>query len=86
MRTLFREGERVIVDFDVGDPQLGEIVAASDDGKSVTVRLDAGIMGYGDLPLVWRSGTTVRLTGCARAFLRRASKVGLATSLGPQSQ
>jgi hypothetical protein len=80
VRTLFREGERVIVDFDVGDPQLGEIVAASDDGKSVTVRLDAGIMGYDG------SGTTVRLTGRARAFLRRASKVDLATSPSSQSR
>jgi hypothetical protein len=50
MPTLFEEGERVIVDFGIGDPQSGEIIAAADDGRSVTVRLDAGIMGYGDLP------------------------------------
>ena len=71
MPTLFREGERVIVDFGIGNPQSGEIIAASDDGKSVTVRLDAGIMGYGELPLVWRNGTEYDLLAGGRVFLRK---------------
>ena len=71
MPTLFREGERVIVDFGIGDPQSGEIIAASDDGKSVTVRLDAGIMGYGDLPLVWRRAAEYGLLAGGSAFLRK---------------
>jgi hypothetical protein len=69
--TLFREGERVIVDFGIGDPQSGEIVAASDDGKSVTVRLDAGIMGHGDLPLMWKNGAEYNLLAGGSAILRK---------------
>jgi hypothetical protein len=59
------------VDFGIGDPQSGEIIAASDDGKSVTVRLDAGIMGYGDLPLVWKHAAEYNLLAAGSAFLRR---------------
>jgi hypothetical protein len=69
MPTLFEEGERVIVDFGIGDPQSGEIIAAADDGRSVTVRLDAGIMGYGDLPLTWKNGAEYKLLAGGRAFL-----------------
>jgi hypothetical protein len=69
--TLFSEGERVTVDFGIGDPQSGEIIAASDEGKSVTVRLDAGIMGYGDLPLVWRNGAEYKLLAGGRVLLRK---------------
>jgi hypothetical protein len=69
--TLFREGERVTVDFGIGDPQSGEIIAASDDGRSVTVRLDAGIMGHGDLPLAWRNDAEYDLLAGGRAFLRK---------------
>ena len=71
MPTLFREGERVIVDFGIGDPQLGDVIAASDDRKSLTVRLDAGIMGYGDLPLVWSKGGEYNLLAGGSAFLRK---------------
>jgi hypothetical protein len=69
--TLFRECERVIVDFGIGDPQSGEIIAASDDGRSVTVRLGDGIMGCGDLPLVWRNGAEYDLLAGGRALLRK---------------
>jgi hypothetical protein len=69
--TLFREGERVIVDFGIRDPQSGEIIAASGDGKSVTVRLDAGIMGYGDLPLMWKNGAEYNLLAGGSTFLRK---------------
>ena len=71
MPTLFRKGERVIVDFGIGDPQSGEIVAASDDGKSLTVRLDTGIMGHGDLPLMWKNGAEYNLLAGGSAFLQK---------------
>ena len=72
MPTLFREGERVIVDFGIGDPRSGEIIAASDDGKLVTVRLDASVMGYGDLPFAWRNGAEYGLLAGGSAFLRKS--------------
>ena len=71
MPTLFREAERVIVEFGIGEPQPGEIIAASADGKSVTVRLNDGIMGHGDLPLVWRNGAEYNLLAGGRALLRK---------------
>ena len=55
MRPLFKEGERIVVEFGIGDPQIGEIIAVSDHGKKMTVRLSKGIMGQGDMPLQWRS-------------------------------
>ena len=55
MWPSFKEGERVLVDFGVGDAQLGEIIAVSHHSKMVTVRLTEGIVGHGDMPLQWRS-------------------------------
>ena len=54
MQPFFKLGERVIVEFGFGDPQLGEIITVSHHWKLMTVRLDEGIMGQGDLPLQWR--------------------------------
>jgi hypothetical protein len=55
MPPFFKEGERVILEFGVGDPQLGEIVSVSPHRNMMTVRLSEGIMGQGDMPLQWRS-------------------------------
>jgi len=55
MPPFFKEGERVILEFGVGDPQLGEIIAVSPHCNMMTVRLSEGIMGQGELPLQWRS-------------------------------
>jgi hypothetical protein len=41
-RPLFKEGEHVMVEFGVGDPQLGKIIAVSDSRKMMTVRLGGG--------------------------------------------
>lgn len=71
MPPFFREGERVIVDFGVGDPQTGEIVAISDQHKTMTVRLAKGIMGEGDMPLQWRSGNEFDLLEGGRVRIRK---------------
>ncbi len=55
MRPFFKEGERVIVEFGVGDPQLGQIIAVSHHSEMMTIRLSKGTMGRGDMPLRWRS-------------------------------
>jgi hypothetical protein len=55
MRPFFQEGERVVVEFGIGDPELGEVIAASHQCKIITVRLSKGIVGQGDMPLRWRS-------------------------------
>ena len=49
----FRVGDLVIVEFGIGDPQPAEVISLSRDGKAMTVRLGEGIMGHGDVPLVW---------------------------------
>jgi hypothetical protein len=51
----FRVGDRVIVEFGIGDLQPGEVISLSDDGRAMTVRLGKGVMGHGDMPLVRRN-------------------------------
>jgi hypothetical protein len=38
MQPLFKEGEHVILEFGVGDPQPGKIIAVSHDCETMTVR------------------------------------------------
>ena len=71
MRSLFKEGERVIVEFGVGDPQLGKIIAVSYRCKMMTVRLSEGIMGQGDMPLQWRSDNEYDLLAGGRVKIRK---------------
>jgi hypothetical protein len=52
---IFKVGDRVIVEFGVGSPQLGEVIAVSGQHKMITVRLSEGILGQGDMPLQWNS-------------------------------
>jgi hypothetical protein len=70
-RPLFKEGEHVMVDFGVGDPQLGQITAVSDSCKMMTVRLGSGIMGQGDMPLQWRSDNEYDLLAGGRVKVRK---------------
>ena len=50
----FRVGERVAVEIGLAEPQTGEIVGISDDAKSITVRFHDGVIGDGDMPLLWK--------------------------------
>jgi hypothetical protein len=70
-RPLFKEGEHVMIEFGVGDPQLGKIVAVSDSCKMMTVRLGSGIMGQGDMPLKWRSDNEYDLLAGGRVKVRK---------------
>jgi hypothetical protein len=63
----FRVGDRVIVEFGIGDPQPAEVISLSDDGNAMTVRPGEGIMGHGDVPLVWSNGATTAGTTCRLA-------------------
>jgi hypothetical protein len=58
---IFKVGDRVIVEFGVGSPQLGEVIAVSGQHKMITVRLSEGIMGQGDMPLQWNSDNNYEL-------------------------
>jgi hypothetical protein len=71
MRPLFKEGERIVVEFGVGDPQLGEIIAVSRHGKMMTVRLSKGVMGQGDMPLQWRSDNEYVLLAGGKVKVRK---------------
>ena len=71
MRPLFREGEHVIVEFGIGDPQLGKVIAVSDHCETMTVRLGDGIMGQGDMPLQRRSDDEYDLLAGGRVKLRK---------------
>ena len=71
MRSLFNEGEHVIVEFGVGDPQRGKIIAVSDNCKMITVRLSHGIMGQGDMPLQWSIDNEYDLLAGGRVKLRK---------------
>jgi hypothetical protein len=71
MRSFFKEGEPVIVEFGVGDPQLGKIIAVSHRGKMMTVRLSNGIMGQGDMPLQWRSDNEYDLLAGGRVKVQK---------------
>jgi hypothetical protein len=55
MPPLFKQGESIIVEFGVGAPQLGKIIAVSQGCEMITVRLGDGVMGKGDMPLQWRN-------------------------------
>ena len=59
----FRIGERVAVEIGLAEPQIGEIVAFSDDAKSMTVRFHDGVVGDGDLPLLWTDDEHYELFG-----------------------
>jgi hypothetical protein len=61
MPPIFKVGDRVIVEFGVGSPQLGEVIAVSGQHKMITVRLSEGIMGQGDMPLQWNSDNNYEL-------------------------
>lgn len=71
MRPVFKEGERVVVEFGVGDPQLGKIITLSRHCKAMTVRLSEGIMGQGDMPLQWRTGNEYDLLAGGRVKVRK---------------
>ena len=51
--------------------QNGKIIVVSDDCKTMTVRLDNGIMGQGDMPLQWRSDNEYDLLAGGRVMLRK---------------
>ena len=57
--------------FGLGDPQPGEIIAISDDGKALTVRLEGGVLGPGDMPLRWRVGNEYDLLAGGKVTLQR---------------
>jgi hypothetical protein len=61
MPPIFQVGDRVIVEFGVGSPQHGEVIAVSDHHQMITVRLSEGIMGQGDMPLQWNSENNYEL-------------------------
>ena len=71
MQSFFKEGERVIVEFGIGDPQLGKVIAVSHHCKMLTVRLCKGIMGQGDMPLQWRSDNEYDLLAGGRVKVRK---------------
>jgi hypothetical protein len=71
MPPFFRQGERVILDFGVGDPQLGEIIAASHHCEMMTVRLSEGVMGQGEMPIQWRSDNDYELLAGGKVKIRR---------------
>jgi hypothetical protein len=52
MPTAFTLGERVTINTGFGE-QTGEIVGLWSDGKPLTVRFHGGVVGDGDMPLVW---------------------------------
>ena len=71
MPPFFKQGERVILDFGVGDPQIGEIIAASPHCKMMTVRLSDGVMGHGDMPLQWSGDNDYELLAGGKVKIRR---------------
>ncbi len=71
MPPFFREGERVIIEFGVGDPQPGEIIAISHHCATMTVRLGKGIMGEGDMPLQWSSANEYDLLAGGKVKVRK---------------
>lgn len=71
MGPVFREGERVTVEFGVGDPQLGKVIAVSEHCEAITVRLSKGIMGQGDMPLQWISDNEYELLAGGKVTVRK---------------
>jgi hypothetical protein len=61
MRPLFREGEHVIVEFGIGDPQLGKVIAVSDHCE------ESKLIGTDNVPCF--------LADITRAAARRARKI-----------
>jgi hypothetical protein len=51
--TAFMLGERVAIDTGLGEPETGEIVGLWNDGRALAVRFHGGVVGDGDMPLVW---------------------------------
>ncbi len=71
MPPFFKQGERVILEFGVGAPQLGEIIAASFHCNTVTVRLSEGVMGHGDMPLQWLDDDNYELMAGGKVKIRK---------------
>ncbi len=71
MPPFFKQGERVILDFGVGDPQLGEIITASYHCNTMTVRLSEGVMGQGDMPLQWLGENDYELLAGGKVKIRK---------------
>ena len=71
MPPFFKEGERVILEFGVGDPQFGKIISISPHRKMMTVRLSEGIMGQGDMPLQWKSDNEYDLLAGGKVKVRK---------------
>ena len=71
MLPVFKQGEHVVVEFGVGEPQLGKIIAVSQNSKMMTVRLTDGVMGQGDMPLQWRSDSKYELLAGGVAKVRK---------------
>ena len=71
MPPFFREGERVVLDFGVGDPQPGEIIAVSSRCEMMTVRLSEGVMGQGDMPLHWIGNDDYDLLAGGKVKIRK---------------
>jgi hypothetical protein len=71
MQSFFKEGDRVTVEFGVGDPQLGQIIALSHHCKVMTVRLSEGIMGRGDMPLQRISDNEYELLAGGKVTVRK---------------
>jgi len=71
MPPVFKEGECVVVEFGRGDPQAGEIITISDDRKSLTVRLEHGVLGPGDMPLRWSAGNEYDLLAGGKVTVQR---------------
>jgi hypothetical protein len=71
MQPFFKEGERVVVEFGLGDPQLGEIIAVSHHCKMMTVRLDEGIVGQGEMPLQWTGDNEYDLLAGGKVKVRK---------------
>ena len=71
MPPVFKEGECVIIEFGMSDPQPGEVVAISADRKSLTVRLEGGVLGPGDTPLRWRAGNEYDVPAGGKVTVQR---------------
>jgi hypothetical protein len=51
--AAFRLGEQVAVEIGLDEPQTAEILGLWNDGRALTLRFQGGVVGDGDMPLVW---------------------------------
>jgi hypothetical protein len=65
MPPIFKVGERVMLEFGFGSPQLGEVIGVSGH-KMMTVRLGEGTIGTGDMPLHWTCDNNYELLAGGR--------------------